>query len=70
MKKHLTEMKIRQEEIDRKISTLKHREGNNNCIKREKTVLKKALIFDTEKKKSRIKYAEISKRKKRRLTKE
>ena len=52
MKKLLTAMKIRQEEIERKIFTLKHGEGNNNCIKGEKTVLKKVLIFDTEKKKS------------------
>ena len=54
MKKRIAVMKIRQEEIGKKISSLKHREENIQHIKKEKAILKEALIYNTEKKKTEL----------------
>lgn len=51
MKKHISVMKRRKEEIDKKITFIKNREHNINHIKQQKALLKKALQYNTEKKK-------------------
>ena len=54
MQKHISVMKRRQEEMDKKISFLKNKEENIKNIKKEKASLKKALINVSEKKKSEL----------------
>ena len=54
MQKHISVMKRRQEEMDKKISFLKNKEENIKNIKKEKASLKKALINVSLKKKSEL----------------
>ena len=54
MQKHLLVMKKRQDEMDKKIYSLKNKEENIKNIKKEKASLKKSLIHVNEKKKSEL----------------
>ena len=54
MQKHLLVMKKRQDEMDKKIYSLKNKEENIKNIKKEKASLKKTLIHVNEKKKSEL----------------
>ena len=54
MKRHISVMKRRQKEMDKKISFLKHKEINQYNIKKEKAHLKKVLAYNTEKKESEL----------------
>ena len=66
MKNHISAMKRRQEEMDKKISLLKSKEENMINIKRSKAILKKALKSNLNKKVSEL----IQKRKKNEKQKE
>ena len=65
MKKHILVMRRRKEEMDKKISFLKHKEDNINLIKKEKAKLKKALKNNTDKKRNELakKHQNIEKKK-------